>query len=71
MCILFKVSVYIFMVLVHSKVKPEGTSGYSHQLSCLQPGPATILYYGRASDANDLKEEMSSLEIHLQIMLMY
>lgn len=32
--------------------------------SYLQPGSATTQNCGRASDAKDLKEEMSSLEIH-------
>lgn len=71
MCALFKVSVYILMGVVLSKVKPEGILGSNNQFSCLQPGPTTSLYYGRAADANDLKEEMSSLEINLQIMLMH
>lgn len=57
--------------MVHSKVKPEGTSGCKHQFSCLRPDPANNLRYGGAADANDLKEEMSSLEIHLQMMLIH
>lgn len=40
-CTLFKGSVYI--LIVHSRVKPEGTLRYSHQFSCLQPAhPPTM-----------------------------